>query len=119
MNYLNWGSDYPNSHGGKENCIAKDQLNGYLWKNYECEETLGFICETLAGTDPVTTDTPPTLPPRIPCGNDHTEEWIKRPGDDDNCYAFYGDYSENHEAKSWKSAEADCLMKVRLYYFNS
>ena len=49
---------------GRELCVAYDYSTYYAWRNYNCEETLGVICEAVAGIEPPTTTDPPTAPPR-------------------------------------------------------
>ena len=62
------------------------------------------MCETVAGTEPPTTAPVPTMPPKIPC-SDSDDTWIRMPGDEDYCYAFFNSYNED---LSWTKAEANC-----------
>jgi hypothetical protein len=53
---------------------------------------------------------------RIPCGGDHSPEWVMIPGlegEADSCYALYGHYSDpKYQATSWREAEAACAYEV-------
>ena len=102
---------YPNSHGGRDNCIMSDPYNSnYEWINSLCELRRPFVCEVPASANP-TTIQPPTLPPDIPCHEDSPEDmWILFPkdqgGSGEDCYNFMeGDY------KSWDDANRVCELK--------
>ena len=78
------------------------------WQDANCAITLGFICETVAGVVPPTTAPAPTVPPREPC-TENDDTWIRMPGNEDYCYAFFTSYvSYTHVGQSWAKAEANC-----------
>ena len=94
---------------GRENCAYSD-ITSYnpTWQDGNCAITQGFMCETVAGTLPPTTAPAPTLPHREPC-NENDDPWIRMPGNDEFCYAFFGDYdSYTYIGKTWTKAEANC-----------
>lgn len=110
LDFTNYKTDQPEDHGGSDNCLIIDWQSSYSngWESHNCQSELGFVCEVLAGMEPPTTLSPPTIQPPLECGD---EGWMKPSSDSEYCYKFV---VAGATTDSWDAAEYQCLQEVMI-----
>jgi hypothetical protein len=81
------------------------QYSSFGWENHNCDSEMPFVCEVLAGIEPITTIPPPTEGPAVPCTAGTDDGWIKGSTNLDYCYKFV---VTSDPAVGWPIAEAAC-----------
>ncbi|XP_076033569.1 lymphocyte antigen 75-like isoform X2 [Oratosquilla oratoria] len=99
LNHLNWAEGQPDSHNGRERCVAVNRVN-FQYSDYVCESYKPFICKTPEGLVDITTVAPVTPIPDVFCNDDSS--WLLF---SNHCYKIY---FASEASTSWAEARRLC-----------
>ncbi|XP_076033567.1 macrophage mannose receptor 1-like isoform X2 [Oratosquilla oratoria] len=115
LSHLNWAYGQPDSHNGRERCVAVNKLS-FQYADYSCESYKPFICKIPEGLVDITTVAPVTPTPDVFCDDDSS--WLLYK---DHCYKIY---FASEIATSWAEARRLCadegsdLVSIHTYEEN-